>query len=613
MRLIRVGGLASDSGIPVQIFLIDTVTIVGRAKSQGAISIECPRVRRILSRSHAKLFVINKGGESFVQLVDCKTTNGTFVNAIRVDQHRLRDGEEVVFGGGPEIPLGSKLCSLEENYPYRFIFCDCTNELPHPIPQFIVEQLDCTGSDAIHLDVVPLLRATHPTMHTLSYASNGPSETQPPSEVTEGSPTIAISPPKKRKFELESTTASTTSSVTAASNIIPAPDTIHSPSSSTHSLNPENRSLAALSSCIPTAPHGSGTHTTTEILPPCGDQNEHLPCISVSSTNCSRTCTAEDQGSHHTLHTHHIHSTDRCRPRHESGDEGGGERSREGVLDANCPGQSINADVVLCEEEIFNLPGEPDSAAPQASCDPVEPAHEYDSEPEQKGEAGHDSGSGPHSGSGNTADPDCSRVALAEFTCTVCHEPVVGAVILRCTHLFCEGCVYQWLAKDTSKRKECPLCRAAITHRPLRAPAIDAAVLRLVSALSEDERNDWHERRARYVDVKSTRDRQLQMISRAIRQSRNDKEKHFLDIRRLWDQDEKTIFQKGLAYYSDEARIAYCSTVGLTEDFVNSADEKQLRIAASNVSIAFSQTLPASKLSSILLDLCWGTSTMRQA
>jgi len=42
----------------------------------------------------------------------------------------------------------------------------------------------------------------------------------------------------------------------------------------------------------------------------------------------------------------------------------------------------------------------------------------------------------------------------SDNVCTICHDPPTAAVRLRCGHIFCEDCVYEWLQREQT----CKFC-----------------------------------------------------------------------------------------------------------------------------------------------------------
>eukprot|EP00439_Symbiodinium_sp_Y106_P055216 s1206_g7.t1 len=87
-------------------------------------------------------------------------------------------------------------------------------------------------------------------------------------------------------------------------------------------------------------------------------------------------------------------------------------------------------------------------------------------------------------GTTNTEHVRCRYVAcayMASFECNICLEQAVEPVVTRCGHLFCWGCLHQWLnstaASQASRAGQlnsgmsgmqtvgsaCPICKASVT------------------------------------------------------------------------------------------------------------------------------------------------------
>lgn len=47
-------------------------------------------------------------------------------------------------------------------------------------------------------------------------------------------------------------------------------------------------------------------------------------------------------------------------------------------------------------------------------------------------------------------------------SCSICLDIVSNPIILECTHIFCAGCLIQWLMKNDKNNKKCPECRNPI-------------------------------------------------------------------------------------------------------------------------------------------------------
>jgi len=60
-----------------------------------------------------------------------------------------------------------------------------------------------------------------------------------------------------------------------------------------------------------------------------------------------------------------------------------------------------------------------------------------------------------------------SREALGRHSlcleCTICLETPASPVVTFCGHLFCYGCLAEWL-KVHSTRRQCPVCKAGVSQ-----------------------------------------------------------------------------------------------------------------------------------------------------
>ncbi|XP_047737334.1 E3 ubiquitin-protein ligase rnf8-like isoform X2 [Hyalella azteca] len=69
----------------------------------------------------------------------------------------------------------------------------------------------------------------------------------------------------------------------------------------------------------------------------------------------------------------------------------------------------------------------------------------------------------------------------SEMQCPICNELFIKAILLNCSHTFCEYCINSW----KKNKRDCPACRAAITSET-RSLAIDNFIDKIVNSLSED-------------------------------------------------------------------------------------------------------------------------------
>eukprot|EP01111_Echinosteliopsis_oligospora_P016049 TRINITY_DN6549_c0_g1_i1.p1 TRINITY_DN6549_c0_g1~~TRINITY_DN6549_c0_g1_i1.p1 ORF type:complete len:436 (-),score=114.92 TRINITY_DN6549_c0_g1_i1:25-1284(-) len=59
------------------------------------------------------------------------------------------------------------------------------------------------------------------------------------------------------------------------------------------------------------------------------------------------------------------------------------------------------------------------------------------------------------------------QIAQVGDHCPICQEKLASPIILRCSHIFCEDCVSEWLQRE----KTCPMCRASIAMAGRRTHA----------------------------------------------------------------------------------------------------------------------------------------------
>uniref|UniRef100_E6PFK5 Putative FHA domain protein n=1 Tax=mine drainage metagenome TaxID=410659 RepID=E6PFK5_9ZZZZ len=71
------------------IFALEESTVIGRSESSDIFLLD-PGISRI----HARIDISD--GEATI--VDCESTNGTYINDVRIERHVLEDGDEIVVG-----------------------------------------------------------------------------------------------------------------------------------------------------------------------------------------------------------------------------------------------------------------------------------------------------------------------------------------------------------------------------------------------------------------------------------------------------------------------------------------------------------------------------------
>lgn len=87
---------------------------------------ESSKSNDIISRKHAEIKYISKL-DAFV-INDLNSSNGTFVNSVRIDSHTLCDGDIIQFGGSSCLAVGDEFRGNSPCIRYRF----CYDVQPYP-------------------------------------------------------------------------------------------------------------------------------------------------------------------------------------------------------------------------------------------------------------------------------------------------------------------------------------------------------------------------------------------------------------------------------------------------------------------------------------------------
>lgn len=119
-----VGGKGNSSGLPTEIPLdpMKGTLRVGRDRTEGNVVLNSPRQPCMVSRDHA-LFTLSALGPKGAQwtLTDLASTNGLFVNSVRIQECILEHGNLVTFGGACQKQHGmlEKDGAIQSIYMYR--------------------------------------------------------------------------------------------------------------------------------------------------------------------------------------------------------------------------------------------------------------------------------------------------------------------------------------------------------------------------------------------------------------------------------------------------------------------------------------------------------------
>mmetsp|Transcript_3818 Transcript_3818/g.7254 ORF Transcript_3818/g.7254 Transcript_3818/m.7254 type:complete len:620 (-) Transcript_3818:105-1964(-) len=165
-----------------------------------------------------------------------------------------------------------------------------------------------------------------------------------------------------------------------------------------------------------------------------------------------------------------------------------------------------------------------------------------------------------------------------ELECSVCFEYFIDSRTLSCSHSFCEQCITDHL----QRKDDCPHCRSKVGV-PWKSVTVDNMVNRLTAKLPEADKKEREkvldERRKTATRNKATCNTLRRSIERARKAG-----SEFFDIQRVWQDQEKDTYSKGLANLKlPEARLIYAATVGLSNDSMEAMNAESLARAARNL------------------------------
>merc|ERR1711862_625602 len=90
--------LIGHNGIVIHVPLPDF--LIGRNPKSANLTLDSSLVPNMISRKHARILSTDEG----VEVVDCESLNGTWVNGVQVNRHHLRQGDVLVIGKPAQVP-----------------------------------------------------------------------------------------------------------------------------------------------------------------------------------------------------------------------------------------------------------------------------------------------------------------------------------------------------------------------------------------------------------------------------------------------------------------------------------------------------------------------------
>ncbi len=169
-----------------------------------------------------------------------------------------------------------------------------------------------------------------------------------------------------------------------------------------------------------------------------------------------------------------------------------------------------------------------------------------------------------------------------EFTCAICHELIVNAATLQCSHTFCKPCLAEWM----KQKKVCPICRKRLTKPPTRNLTMENVLDKLVKNLSQEDQETRENRRKEIIDQE---ERASQKLKELVESARGRGVK-FLNVQDIWSNDERRVFKTGVSKHEGRARLMYCELTGFNAEWIKRANTQLIVRACQNLEIEIPKT-----------------------
>lgn len=109
--------IVQNANAPPAAIITDEIVSIGR---YGMIKMDTTRTHEV-SKHHAEIRLEDSHGKKAWFIEDKKSMNGTFLNSKKIKKHILKDGDEIVFGGGNCFYYGDQIASTD-SAQCRYIF-----------------------------------------------------------------------------------------------------------------------------------------------------------------------------------------------------------------------------------------------------------------------------------------------------------------------------------------------------------------------------------------------------------------------------------------------------------------------------------------------------------
>jgi hypothetical protein len=159
--------------------------------------------------------------------------------------------------------------------------------------------------------------------------------------------------------------------------------------------------------------------------------------------------------------------------------------------------------------------------------------------------------------------------------CKFCENMMFNPTVMGCGHSLCDGCVECLVIE----KPECPVCALPISLPIQPNTELQNELMVAVREWTPEQRQEWVNKMTRRNEAARTAELELMLESVRVRGIR------FLQITERWKDHDRNTFAEGIDIYSSSSRLAFCRAVGLTPEWIATADMNQLIVALGNLGI----------------------------
>lgn len=504
----------------------------------------------MISRVHS--FLLHLHGHWEVR--DNRSVNGIFVNDRKVQEAVLKDSDVVVFGGGGDHPIGAIIEQPDSEFRYEFRINPSWNsrpskEIPMPDEDDSEEDTLDGGSDSrnpndnnLMFEMDPTVPATAScvtldtsiSMATASSvaAANNSSPSHLSSRNSAASPSKSSSsevvhPSNAMETDAEGDKDSKSNPKKSKAHRLAGPHDAPSSPSSSAKTHPSSSSSAPAVNEWPSGPESKKVY----LGPPPFVESPTRPILSTTTL-----------------------LSDIDENTRSSAAEGGVGTSDE-----------------LRQSESSSLAANQADGASSAST-----AQEHEIDEESKARIAHLQAE-LHQACEERRHltPIYRTPEDSDLMCKLCQNLIFNPTTMGCGHTFCDSCV-EFLVIENPK---CPECGAFVAPPIISSGTLKQEVIAVVREWTPTDKAAWVGYMTRRNEAIRYAGLELLLESFRARGVR------FVNIDERWTDADRYAFAEGIDVYSSNSRMAFCRAVGLTAEWVQSANFDTLLLALGNLGL----------------------------